>query len=338
MRETGGETRTLRARFLVGCDGAAGHVRRALAIPLEGLGVVAHSVNIFFRSASLSTGHDKGWARIYRLIDADGCWSELIPIDGKELWRLVVFDDPRSAADPAFYLTRMFGGTFDYEILDVSAWERRDYVATKYHDGRVFIAGDAAHQCSPTGGLGMSTGIEEAVNLGWKLSAVVQGWGGASLLESYAPERRPIARRNVDLSTRTYRAISNIPSWQSGLDLDAHKAELDAWRTHLGRYSLPDHVKTQYAYENSPICVGDGTPADDWEPPHFIASTRPGARAPHAWLDDGRSTLDLFGDGFTLLSFGSEPVHSSGLEAAARERNVPLNLVRIDDPPFGSPL
>jgi 2-polyprenyl-6-methoxyphenol hydroxylase-like FAD-dependent oxidoreductase len=332
VRDEHEQAHELRVEFLVGCDGAAGRVRRVLDIPLEGLGIVANSVNIFFRSPTLSSRHDKGWARIYRLIDADGCWSELIPIDGRELWRLVVFDESHGASDPSSYLARMFGGAFEYEILDVSAWERRDYVATKYHEGRVLIAGDAAHQCSPTGGLGMATGIEEAVNLGWKLSGILQGWGGVGLLESYASERRPIARRNVDLSTRTFRAITSIPNWQSGSDPDAYWAELDLRRTNLGRYSVPDHVKTQYTYENSAICVADGTPPENPESSHFVASTRPGARAPHAWLDDGRSTLDLFGDGFALLRLGAEPPQTANIEASARSRGVPLHVVRVAEP------
>ena len=116
--------------------------RQALGIGLDGLGVVAHSVNLFFRSAELPAFHDKGWARFYRVIDETGCWAELIPIDGKELWRLTVFDEPVSAADPDVLLRKMAGGAFPYEMLSVSPWERRDYVARSYRQGRVFIAGD----------------------------------------------------------------------------------------------------------------------------------------------------------------------------------------------------
>ena len=173
-----GARRTLRARYLVGCDGPSGVVREALGIGVEGLGAIAHSVNLFFRSADLATTHDKGWARFYRVVDETGCWAELIPIDGKELWRLTVFDEPLSKADPVFLLDKLAGGTFAYEMLNVSPWERRDYVAKSYGQGRIFIAGDAAHECSPTGGIGMHTGLEEAVNLGWKLCRGHAGWLG----------------------------------------------------------------------------------------------------------------------------------------------------------------
>jgi 2-polyprenyl-6-methoxyphenol hydroxylase-like FAD-dependent oxidoreductase len=319
-----GTTGDVAARYLVGCDGPAGIVRETLGIGLGGLGVVAISVNIFFRSPALAALHDKGWARFYRLVDEHGCWSELIPIDGKELWRLTVFDEPASAAAPDSLLRKMAGAAFPYEILNVSRWERRDFVAQRYGQGRVLIAGDAAHECSPTGGIGMHTGLEEVVNLGWKLAAMLEGWGGPGLIASYATERLPIARRNVELATRSFRAIAGIP----GL------AEIDAtdWRATPNWLSIPEHLKIQYGYEGSPICIPDGTPAPDPEPPRFMPATRPGARAPHAWLADGRSMLDLFGEGFTLLRLGARPPDAGPLIEAATARRVPLCAIALEDP------
>src|SRR5262249_62387898 len=136
MDVAGGAVETLTARWLVGCDGPAGIVRDALGIPLGGLGVVANSVNIFFRSAELASLHDKGWARIYRLIDASGCWGELIPIDGKALWRLTVFDDLAAAQAPAAALARMAGGAVCPEILSGVRLERRGLVARPGRRGR----------------------------------------------------------------------------------------------------------------------------------------------------------------------------------------------------------
>jgi len=321
-----GTTRRVRAGYLVGCDGPAGVIRQQLGIELEGLGVVAHSLNLFFRSAELPAFHDKGWARFYRVIDESGCWAELIPIDGKELWRLTVFDAPLSAADPDFLLRKMAGGAFPYEMLSVSPWERRDYVARRYQQGRVFIAGDAAHECSPTGGIGMHTGLEEIMNLGWKLAATIEGWGGPALLASYQTERRPIAVRNVEYATRSFRAIASIPGLRGAND----PAD---WRTAPPRWlSVPEHLKLQYGYEGSPICVADGTPAAAPERPQFVPSTRPGSRAPHAWLEDGRSTIDLFGDGFVLLRLGSNPPDATRLADAARGRGVPLRELVLGDP------
>jgi len=325
-----GDTRTgtgqeIWARYLVGCDGPAGTVREALGIGLDGFGIVAISVNIFFRSAALARLHDKGWARFYRLVDDSGCWSELIPIDGRELWRLTVFDEPLSAADPQLLLAKMAGGAFAHEILSVSRWERRDFVAERFGQGRVLIAGDAAHECSPTGGIGMHTGLEEAINLAWKLAAMIEGWGGEGLIPSYEDERLPIARRNVELATRTFQAIARIPG------LSAMHNE-PRWGASPNWLSIPEHLKIQYAYEGSPICVADHTPAPETEPARFVPSTRPGALAPHAWLADGRSTLDLFGDGFTLLRLGDAPPGVVPLVAAAKARYVPLREVTIAEP------
>jgi 2-polyprenyl-6-methoxyphenol hydroxylase-like FAD-dependent oxidoreductase len=331
-----GERCAVHAQYLVGCDGAGGAVRAALGIGLGGKGVVADSVNIFFRSPGLSGLHDKGWARFYRAIDATGCWSELIAIDGRELWRLTVFDERRTPGEPEDYLGRVVGRDFPYEILSAAPWERRDAVANSYGAGRVYIAGDAAHQCSPTGGLGMHTGIEEAVNIAWKLQAMVEGWGGPNLLASYEAERLPIAVRNVDMATRAFRQIAGIPGGDAlgddGPEGSAQRAALDEAMRNLRRYSVSEIDKAQYCYEGSPVCVPDGTPpapADDGS--GYVPSARPGTRAPHAWIEPGRSTLDLFGDGFVLLDFGG-PGDGAALAGAMAERGVPCRTERIDDP------
>ena len=330
-----GETETVTARYLVGCDGPGGVVREALGIGLGGLGVFAHSINVFFRSPDLVTLHDKGWARFHRSIDETGCWSEMIAIDGRELYRLTVFDDPDAGANAEAYLRRLFGGDFPHEIIDVSHWERRDYVAERYRSGRVFIAGDCAHQCSPTGGYGMHTGIEEAVNLAWKLAAMIDGWGGDGLLDTYETERRPIARRNVTLATEAFKAITGVPA----IDVDeAARAAagvagpaVETLRASIPGFAGSEYHKFQYAYEDSPICIADGTP-----PPQgglsFTPSARPGSRAPHAWLKDGRSTLDLFGTGFALLRLGAAPPDTEGLRHAAARAGVPVSETSIADP------
>jgi 2-polyprenyl-6-methoxyphenol hydroxylase-like FAD-dependent oxidoreductase len=315
-----GAARTVRTRYLVGCDGPSGMVRDALGFGVEGLGTISHSVNLYFRSADLPKKHDKGWARFYRAIDESGCWGELIPIDGKELWRLTVFDEPMSRADPGALLEKLVGAPFTYDMLNVSPWQRRDYVAKHYSKGRVFIAGDAAHECSPTGGIGMHTGLEEVNNLGWKLAAMVEGWGGPELLSSYEIERRPIAVRNVRLATQSYNALAALPGWSNG---QTH------WRADTDWLSIPEHIKLYCCYEDSPVCVPDGSPMPPMDPKQFVPTTRPGGRAPHAWLDDKRSTLDLFGNGFVLLQLGADPPDATPLLAAASVYGVPMRMHAI---------
>lgn len=320
-----GSRRNIEAKYLVGCDGAHSLVRNALGIGLRGEGGIANSVNIFFRSPELEHMNPKGWARIYRPIDEGGCWSELIPIDGKELWRLTVFDDPRYESDPQAALKRMAGFEFPCEIISTLLWERRDAVAESYGLGRVWLVGDSAHQSSPTGGAGMHTGIEEAVNLAWKLEGVLKGWGGAKLIPSYETERQPIAQRNIDLSTLTYRALRSIPP------VPMVRTE-SAWRTtNLNTYSIPDHVRSCPTLADSPICIDDGSPALPVAPPKPMTSTRPGARAPHAWIGENLSTMDLFGEGFVLLRMGSDAPAAKPLLDAAAKRGVPMREVAITD-------
>lgn len=316
------EEHSIAADYLIGCDGAGGVVRRQLGIPLDGLGTIATSVNVFFRSPELVTLHDKGWAHIYRFFDEDGCWSELIAVDGKELYRLSVFNDPDPDLTGESYLRKLAGCDFSFEILDVSPWERRDHVARSYRRDRVLLAGDAAHEMSPTAGAGMHTGICEAMNLAWKLAAVFEGWGGPRLLDSYEAECRPVAQRYVELSTRMYNELSALPGWRGFRDLAA-KDDMPR------RLSPPGQSKAQICYLESPICVPDGTSppeGDPWSAP----SARPGMRAPHCWIGEGRSTLDLFGEGFVLVRFGCPDADAAPLGAAAGKRGVPLEVVDID--------
>ncbi len=315
----------LTGAFLVGCDGPGGVVRPALGIELDGLGVVAHSVNVFFRTPDLVALHDKGWAKFYRLIDDAGCWAELIAIDGIELWRLTVFHEFPSGMDAEAYLQKAAGRDFPFEIIDASPWERRDYVARRYGAGRVFIAGDAAHQNSPTGGLGMHTGVAEAGNLAWKIAAVLDGWGGPGLLSTYETECRPIASRNVDLSTAAFRHVTSIPG------ADAARETLEDNDPWLDSQTISEQTRTQVCYDDSPICVADGTPAPPDDGRRFVPSARPGTRAPHAWIDDGASTLDLFGAGFVLLRLGDAPPDAAAMARAAAALGMPLAIIDIAD-------
>ncbi|HUB94961.1 MAG TPA: FAD-dependent monooxygenase [Stellaceae bacterium] len=333
-----GAQRTVKARYLVGCDGAGGTVASALGVGYEGLGIVAHSVNVYFRSAQLMQIHDKGWARFFRFTDALGTWGEIIGIDGKELWRLSVLK-----ADPEFdgpaYMRRLAGRDLEYEILSVMNWERRERVADRYRAGRVFIAGDAAHQNSPTGGLGLHTGLADAVDLGWKLVAALQGWGGPRLLDSYEAERKPVALDNVRASTAEFNALHDMPSGPEIADPTPQGAALRQryaeayWQSgEVSSAIYTENLRLGYCYEPSPICVPDGTSRPPVETPRFAPVARPGTRAPHAWIGAGRSTLDLFGKGFVLLRLGANPPSAARIAEAAARRHVPFATVDLSDP------
>ncbi len=334
-----GKTEDIAARYLVGCDGADGTVARAIVRSYEGEGIVAHSVNVYFRAPDLPNIHDKGWARFYRFTDARGTWGEIIGIDGTERWRLSVLH-----ADPDFngdaYMRRLAGAPLGYEILSVMNWERRERVAERYRAGRVFIAGDAAHQNSPTGGLGLHTGLADACDLGWKLAAVLHGWGGEHLLDAYEIERKPVALDNVRASTAEFRVLVDLPT---GPEIDADTAEGEALRqkfaTEFRRTGevrsaiYTENLRTGYCYEPSPICVPDGTTRPPVETREFVAVARPGTRAPHAWLAR-RAARPSICSGAASCCSGSaatRPRDASSPRRRAR-RGVPLEVVALSRP------
>src|SRR5262249_54380658 len=170
------------------------------------------------------------------------------------------------------------------------------------------------------------TGLEEIMNLAWKLTAMLEGWGGETLLASYEAERRPIAVRNVEYATRSYNALAAVPGLNQTDALAAWQAAPPRWLT------VPEHLKSQSPYEASPICTPDDAPVPAAETAQFVPSTWPGSRAPHAWLADGRSTLDLFGNGFVLLRLGASPPDAGPIAEAAKARGVPLSILSLNDP------
>ena len=161
-------------------------------------------------------------------------------------------------------IAEMVGRAIPHQVVSSLPWVARDLVADHYSQGRVFLAGDAAHQNTPSGGFGLNTGMGDVNDLGWKLAALVQGWGGPRLIDSYEAERRPVAARIVKQATDNFMRDRKRP------------------RIRRSRWIR--------------------RPA-----PRRGAKKSPGGRAPHAWLADGRSTLDLFGRGFTLLRFADAP-------------------------------
>ena len=198
---TTGERQVVEAAYLVGCDGGASTVRTRLGITMSGNPALTYTTNIIFRSPTLKTLHDKG--QFYRFIafDERGMWGTIVAIDGRDRYRVSIVgnDQPRRYSEDEIRdaIRKIVGIDFAFEIVSILPWIRRLLVADSYGTARVFIAGDAAHMFSPTGGFGMNTGIQDAVDLAWKLAAVLEGWGGRHLLQSYEIERRPVGIRNI---------------------------------------------------------------------------------------------------------------------------------------------
>ena len=203
-----GKSETIVADYLVGCDGANSFVRETAGIGLDGEGTLGQPLHMFFRAPDLLARSGQNPATFFLLVDKDGFWGNLRIIEPRQgIWRLMVDESDGTTPDDkarAAYLRRALGREEAVEWINASVWKRRSVVASAFRNGRVFIAGDAAHQLSPTGALGMNSGVADAVDLGWKLAAVFQGWGGAKLLNSYDTERRPIGHRNVAMATQFF--------------------------------------------------------------------------------------------------------------------------------------
>ena len=331
---------TIPATYLIACCGGRSPIRKSLGIELGNEGVLGYPLSIFFKTDALWAHHDKGKSALNFLLDPSGVWATLIPLDGKELWRITLHGS-KTYVDPATIdahdiISRVVGKEFDYELLSVGNWKRREMVAPHYRYGKIFLAGDSAHQNTPAGGYGMNTGIGDPVDLGWKIAAMLDGWGGAALLDSYEAERQPVAARNVAEATANFKRRSYATS-EALCDTTPHGAKIrrglsskiidDNTRQHRGQGIALGHI-----YDNSPICVADGVapPADTVT--DYVPSSRPGARAPHAELLDGRSILDLFGLGFVLLRLGGTSLDTTPLAAAADRCGAPLTVTTIDKP------
>jgi 2-polyprenyl-6-methoxyphenol hydroxylase-like FAD-dependent oxidoreductase len=337
-----GERFAIRAAHLAGCDGAGSAVRRALGVRLIGSDALSHSMNLFFRTPDLPRRLGVKPATFFAMLDRDGLWGNVRVIDPKQgLWR-ILFDlaertDPKDV-DREACLRRAVAKSIDVEWVGVSQWTRRGVVAERYGEGPIQLAGDAVHQLSPTGALGMNTGIADAVDLGWKLAALHDGWGGANLLASYDAERRPAGQRNVRMATAFFEGQAQFQEGLDGIDDDTQAGAALRERIapqaarHIARVFGTVGLQIGFRYEDSPICVADGTPPPPDEPQAYHPTSRPGSRAPHAELSGGRSTLDLFGSGFVLLRLGSGPPDPSPLRGAAAARRVPLEVVTIGDP------
>ncbi len=344
-----GTMRQVRSAYLVGADGGRSFVRRALGIAMAGESAVAKNYSIIFRAPGLAARHAHGPAIMYWMVNAD-VPGLLGPMDQHGLWffmatKLANDVDPASV-DPVELIRRGTGlADLAVEIVHTDPWVAHSLIADAYSNGRIFLAGDACHLHPPFGGFGMNMGIGDAVDLGWKLAAVLQGWGGAKLLDSYEQERRPVHERTIRESGVNYATLGNqlVRPFleQGGPEGDATRREVgEAIQATKGREFYTLGLVLGARYDKSPVVVPDGT-----EPPpeHFAAyvpSACPGSLAPHAWMSDGSSLYDHFGPGLTLLATGDGAdrprlAGHDGVDALTREaarRGVPLTLLTPGEP------
>jgi hypothetical protein len=234
------------------------------------------------------------------------------------------------------------GQDWPFEIVTMDPWLAHRLIADTYRDRRIFLAGDACHLHPPFGGYGMNMGLGDAVDLGWKLAAMVQGWGGPKLLASYETERRPIHQRTIDEAVENLNFFGRHFSEGNFEDATPQGAAAraamapDILAAKTREFRALGIVLGQ-SYEGSPIVVSDGTSAPAFGPMTYVPSARPGQRAPHAWLSNTRSLYDTFGAGFTLLvAEGAANLDETyALTMAARQLGAPLAVATPNHPGLG---
>ena len=229
--EKSGEEKVIRAQYMIACDGAESEIRDTLGVELVGDHGLSFNINVFFKSTNHDVLFEKGRATMQWMFNEDGMWADIVAINGKEYWRLSIMKLPLGTEitddEAADYIRKAVGQDFEFEILSVLPWMRKRVVADRYSVGRVHFAGDSVHQMSPTGGFGMNTGIQEAMDLSWKLTAMLEGWGGDNLLASYDAERRPVAQMITDEGARNFVQFSKLPN---SPEIDQDTPEGEAFR------------------------------------------------------------------------------------------------------------
>jgi 2-polyprenyl-6-methoxyphenol hydroxylase-like FAD-dependent oxidoreductase len=287
-----GDVTEVRSEYLVAADGARSPVRERLGVSMQGPGEMMRLIGIHFRAPLRQLmPHDPYFLHfveagnepcLFATTDSDSRWMLNVPVESPEGKSRMSLDHAELAG-----LIRERAGVpdLDVQVQGTVEWTLQADWAERYRLSRVFLAGDAAHRMTPAGGHGLNTGVQDAHNLAWKMAAVLDGWADDSLLETYETERMPIGRFNAMHSVEL---ISGAPSGRSDQEID------------LG-----------FVYGAN----GSGQPT-------FDLSVRPGARAPHMWLDGDTSTLDLFGHGFMLLTGAQDRGWAAAVESLATERSV----------------
>lgn len=304
-----GDAVAIEAKYVVGCDGGGSPVRKQLGITLRGEGDLLRLFQALYFCPELydriPIGPGPGHGRHYHVADAQSTF--LIMQDSTKHWTLHATVQNAAAMRARF--ERTIGVPIAYEMLYAGEWKQNLLLADRYRRGRVFLAGDSAHLMIPTGGLGMNTGVGDAIDLSWKLAAILQGWGGPALLDSYEVERRQIGDRNVGASR--YASLGRR-KWRAQYRPEIRDATPEGRAARAALASVADveqrttnemiGAELGYRYVGSPIIVDEpGGPEQRFR--EYVPTTWPGTRLPHVWLADGVSVHDRIADGYTLLQF-----------------------------------
>ncbi len=338
LSRSGGPGQQITARYMVGTDGGRSFVRKQLGYVMEGRSAFQSNIGAVFKAPGLTDGHPQGPANMYWCVNTDAP-AMVGPMDKGDLWFTIMPapDGPPDHDTLKAKICRAIGREWEIEIVCTDPWSAHALIANNYAKGRVFLAGDSCHLHPPFGGFGLNMGIGDAVDIGWKLAAALQGWGGPGLLDSYMIERRPVHQKVIE------EAVANTEVLTQNLvraDLEGEGAEADAVRAALGTEILEKKrrefstlgVVLGICYDGSPVIADEAGPRPDWHFADYQPSAMPGALAPHLWLKPGHSLYDEFGQGFTLLVTGpGAEADIAALSAAATARGLPLRVIQLGD-------
>jgi 2-polyprenyl-6-methoxyphenol hydroxylase-like FAD-dependent oxidoreductase len=336
VRSRDGEERRLTASYVIGGDGGRSIVRRAFGFEMIGKTAISQNVQVLFESKDLYKTLNLEPAMQYWCLNEEfpGFVQTTSP-DGEFILSLHKLKDVNAfTQEQAECAVRIaIGADVPFRIIGLDPWVIHARIADSYRRGRAFVVGDAARQHSTYGAHGMNIGLSDAADLGWKLAAVIQGWAPEALLDTFTSERRPIGVGVLEQATRSF-SKSAVDLVVPGIAKPGEAG--DAVRTALSAVILEQkapqfrHIGTQlgYTYSGSPLIVSDGTTTPEWTPNAYTPSAVPGSLAPHAWLADGTSLYDNFGQWFTLVDFGQgDAGNVESFVDAAQQEGVPVTVL-----------
>jgi 2-polyprenyl-6-methoxyphenol hydroxylase-like FAD-dependent oxidoreductase len=315
VRDDGGSAYRVRARYVLGCDGASGAVRDQIGVRFAGRSDPRPNFNVVFRAPGLDTHLGPAvqyWAvggpttGLIGRLDLNGTWWAGFP----------GIDASYGSAHASELITGLIGRPAAHEVLATDPWTARLMLAETFAAGRVFLTGEAAHVNPPWGGHGFNTSVGDAVNIAWKIAAVEHGWAPPGLLASYEAERRGVAEQTLACAESNMAALTG--------DLPADAAAIQRLKS-SEFYSLG--LVLGYSYAGSPLVQPGAPPSAAADTISYAPAARPGDRLPHAWFPDGTSLYDRLGAGFTLLGPAGR---GGGLAERARGRGIPL---AVTEPP-----
>ncbi|MBN9080930.1 MAG: FAD-monooxygenase [Rhizobiales bacterium 62-17] len=328
-----GRSETINARYLIGADGAGSGLRRLMGIEMRGEHDLSHNTVVICRAPGLMQQVKLPRAIMYWLVNPD-VPGNMAPMDVDDIWAFSTQRRVETAAEARALINAASGMEVDAEILRIDHWTAHALIADRYRDRNFFLVGDACHLHPPYGGFGMNMGIGDGIDLGWKLAAVLQGWGGKALLESYEIERRQVHQLVIaEAATNQKTTSKNLVV--AGVEDDGPTGE--AVRAEVNNRIVETKsrefrtlgVVLGARYATSPIVVADGSSPPPWDQAVYTPNAVPGSRAPHLWLEPGTargvSLFDRFGPDYTLLVLTSaaEAAAERFLASAAR-RGVPM--------------